>query len=352
MHYSFQFYERTKNSQERLSIILDLTSSDTEQGEEGFTTSGSTLLATFNFKSEDTREGLKSGGVTNRENQTRIDYKSSDPLQEYEVKDEVFQDKDTHEDQDDTDQIENKEGELEFTILDADQCEEEYLIEDDPDLDHQSEQTQHFQINYDMAPDDLAVGNDATVPVISEPGPENSIPTDHCAQLIFKCTICDKLYDKKASLTYHLKTKHTEERSFKCEICGKGFAIKADYTRHSRIHTGEKRYCCSMCGKKFTDRSTQLKHLRTHDGQKPHKCDVCGKAFAFTFVLRNHMLTHTGEKDFDCPMCRKAFSRKAKMKDHMKRIHKRTMDRDGNLMLIGNVEIQTIEEDPERESFT
>lgn len=124
-----------------------------------------------------------------------------------------------------------------------------------------------------------------------------SVKTDNQMK-IHTCQICCKVYDKKASYMYHMKTKHQTDRPHECENCGKRFAIRADLVRHARIHTNEKRFVCSSCGKRFTDRSTHLKHEKMHSGIKPYSCTTCGKSFPYSFALKSHELTHTGVKNF------------------------------------------------------
>ncbi|XP_063707835.1 gastrula zinc finger protein XlCGF42.1-like [Culicoides brevitarsis] len=177
--------------------------------------------------------------------------------------------------------------------------------------------------------------------IITDPPPSYS--SNHSK--LFSCEICGKTYDKKASFTYHMKSKHTEHKEFHCLVCGKEFPVKVDFTRHQRIHTNEKRFTCSICGKSFTDRSTHLKHEKIHLGLKPFKCQLCPKSFTHKFVLENHILVHTGLKNFPCTQCKKRFSRKIKLKEHFLRIHKRNFSVEDEEELKKLQE--TIEQNPE-----
>lgn len=212
------------------------------------------------------------------------------------------------------------------------ELEEEYLIEEDMG-------EEHYEIDiidneYDPDIVQKKIRHFITEKIVVE-NLNKSGKSELSQQFVYKCTTCDKLYDKKTSLQYHMKTKHSDDRQYQCTVCTKAFAIKSDYVRHSRIHTNEKRYCCSTCGKKFTDRSTHLKHERIHTGSKPYECTICGKSFGYSFVLKNHILTHTGVKEFACPVCEKAFARKSKMKDHARRVHKKEITADGELIDAG-----------------
>lgn len=208
------------------------------------------------------------------------------------------------------------------------ELDEEYLIEEVGDGEMEQE-IDHYEIDMDLKTLEVINNQSNNIEQIVVENPSD----DNGARVIFfKCCECEKMYDKKTSLQYHLKTKHSDDRQFKCTFCNKAFAIKSDFVRHSRIHTNDKRYICSVCGKKFTDRSTHLKHERIHSGSKPYQCTICSKSFGYSFVLKNHLLTHTGEKDFDCPMCSKAFARKSKMKDHLRRVHSLQYNADGELI--------------------
>lgn len=300
LHHGLQFFEKAKNSQERLSIILDL-----------------------NYDEEDIEEDNEQLEMP-YENPLKIDENSIQfTLEENSESDGSLAANVKDEDQEMIQIIKPE--------LDDPEIEEEYLIEEvGIETEEPSVELDEKIPVYDLESISRVTKSrlNLTKNYISE-----QIEVNNTAKMyIYKCCECEKVYDKKTSLQYHLKTKHSNVRQFKCEFCNKAFAIKSDCVRHTRTHTNEKRFCCSVCGKKFTDRSTHLKHERIHSGNKPYACHMCDKSFGYSFVLKNHLLTHTGAKDFSCPVCEKAFARKSKMKDHLRRVHSLEYNSDGDLV--------------------
>lgn len=59
-------------------------------------------------------------------------------------------------------------------------------------------------------------------------------------------------FSAQVQLKRHVRI-HFEDKPHKCTICQKGFPERGSLTRHIRRHTGEqreKKYVCNICGKK------------------------------------------------------------------------------------------------------
>lgn len=75
-----------------------------------------------------------------------------------------------------------------------------------------------------------------------------------------------------------------------CEVCRKVFLTPSDLRIHmSRVHFGERNYWCSICNKGYKSKVSLTYHQRLHTGERPHHCNLCGRAFRVPSYLKRHM---------------------------------------------------------------
>ncbi|CAL7948516.1 unnamed protein product [Xylocopa violacea] len=148
----------------------------------------------------------------------------------------------------------------------------------------------------------------------------NHIVECHGGQLLFKCIMCDKTYEKWSSLDVHEAT-HRIDKPYLCDLCGKSFKHSNNLRGHKRTHLDDskkKRHVCEICGTAFRSRFHLGEHMNQHNGRKPYSCEKCGKPFYKRIQLRQHKLSH-GLNKHVCPICSTAFNRKGNMNAHLKR---------------------------------
>lgn len=118
----------------------------------------------------------------------------------------------------------------------------------------------------------------------------------HSGDKPYKCEFCGRNFRQWGDLKYHCTSRHSEEKQYQCEYCGKDFARKYSLIVHRRIHTGEKDYVCEFCQKKFRASSYLQNHRRIHTGEKPHRCEICDKPFRVRSDMKRHLNTHNRER--------------------------------------------------------
>ena len=109
----------------------------------------------------------------------------------------------------------------------------------------------------------------------------------------FKCTQCDKAFNRVCYLTQHNNTFHKGDKPFKCHMCGKRFPNAELFDQHQQKHAGDKPYKCPLCPKQFNHKTDLRRHMCLHTGQKPFMCQVCNKGFIRKDHMVKHVQTHT-----------------------------------------------------------
>lgn len=176
----------------------------------------------------------------------------------------------------------------------------------------------------------------------------------------YPCTLCDKKFRWKGSLSKHMRKHIKKDDSLSdrpvCEPCGITFASICSLQRHLKnslkhVTEDELKYICDDCNRKFSDKTKlrdhiEEKHLHrtyqcpiclkpsknrvcldqhvrnVHRGRPKNKiCHHCGKAFPTQMQLDSHIRTHTGEKPFICEYCPTTFSQQSNLYKHNRQVH-------------------------------
>ncbi|XP_075989341.1 uncharacterized protein LOC142985194 isoform X2 [Anticarsia gemmatalis] len=139
---------------------------------------------------------------------------------------------------------------------------------------------------------------------------------------ILSCARCDKKYDKKSSLCFHVKTKHYKIPRYSCPYCKKQFMTPAPLTVHKlEAHNVDERFNCNACKGIFNTKVQLRKHINNfHMLGEKYKCEFCEyESFSFESMYK-HKFKHKTVKDYQCRFCKKAFVRKTTLDLH-ERIH-------------------------------
>ncbi|XP_065574191.1 transcription factor Zelda-like isoform X3 [Artemia franciscana] len=112
----------------------------------------------------------------------------------------------------------------------------------------------------------------------------------------YRCSYCDKTFNRTCYLTQHCNSYHVGDRPFKCGICGKRFCDEENYKYHQSKHVGNKPYKCHQCPKQFNHKTDLNRHMCVHTGLKPYICRVCQKGFIRKDHMHKHIATHITQK--------------------------------------------------------
>ena len=97
-----------------------------------------------------------------------------------------------------------------------------------------------------------------------------------------RCGHCEKVYYNKKNLLIHIMELHEGRLLFKCSICDKTYEKWSSLDIHEATHRVDKPYLCDLCGKSFKHSNNLRGHKRIHLDEtikKRHVCEICGNAF-------------------------------------------------------------------------
>ncbi|KAG5871492.1 hypothetical protein JTB14_030829 [Gonioctena quinquepunctata] len=137
---------------------------------------------------------------------------------------------------------------------------------------------------------------------------------------LHQCHFCQKSFQKRSSLMYHLKTHTNILYSCKYEGCGKVYPSRTALNKHETTHTDSVKHICSECGLNFKTYDTYRYHMNKHKGKK-FLCSICGRTFILSVNLKNHMLAHRGGRPFRCSFCDKTYTTYTPLNKHMRKYH-------------------------------
>ena len=146
------------------------------------------------------------------------------------------------------------------------------------------------------------------------------------------CGACNKVFQSKASLQYHMMT-HTGERPFKCEICKKAFRAKKHLEYHMGRHKGDKPHFCTVCKRRFATKAEEEEHALSHfiitekeDGvipgvtdetsYMPFRCHYCYVGFPTEAECQEHVNSHDRVKPYSCRFCDKVYKARPHRDNH------------------------------------
>lgn len=217
--------------------------------------------------------------------------------------------------------IEEASAEEEEETLELDDEEELYEMETSStmdELEHVNDESEQFEID------------EETMELVDEE--EINLPKDTTEEFsyVFKCHVCDEMFDQMCFLANHARIVHQVQPKVACS-CGRMLSTWDSLMAHKRKHEPlETNFTCEICDASFRTKPglsihTKFKH------EKPariHECETCSRQFKEKSVLKAHIRTHLPDSQkymSECNICFKRFVNKWSLKYHISTIHERKL---------------------------
>lgn len=139
---------------------------------------------------------------------------------------------------------------------------------------------------------------------------------------IFKCSYCDKIYNRDATRRQHEIYVHlTPAGEFPCDECGKVFPSKVRLRSHYKGTHFVGIFKCFDCGEEFKQNKDLERHKKVH--RPSIACDICGKLFQVGSHYYHHLRSHNTTETIVCPYegCFKEYREQISMDYHITNAH-------------------------------
>ena len=156
--------------------------------------------------------------------------------------------------------------------------------------------------------------------------PSSSKHEDNSHFREFKCTVCNKAFDRPYRLTRHLEIHDPNRPRIPCNYCSKTFTRKDSLESHIKtVHASVYPYTCNHdgCTRSFATRSMYLNHLKVHGDNKPYHCQECSESFTLLAELKEHFKKeHPENQSLRCIECFKVCSSFNELEEHKLQDHR------------------------------
>ncbi|CRL05319.1 CLUMA_CG018230, isoform A [Clunio marinus] len=256
---------------------------------------------------------------------------------------------------------------VQFELIDNNQDEIEYLIDDGNKFDDQNTEEEKKEENEILSVEkhvSETVSFETFDCFTEEEEISNENDLNDSSKLNFEsffdlsCHICGESFEKIHFLCSHMKSVHNtkpkvncvsgkiiestqglnqhyeehvmdKKEFFRCSECNKTYQWYSGFKNHMKTYHGElhdqRKFHCDVCGKSFKEARHLSVHMNSHlpDELKfVHTCEYCDKKYSSTFSLKQHIKhVHVKDENFKCHSCDKTFSRKANLDSHLNHVH-------------------------------
>ena len=121
------------------------------------------------------------------------------------------------------------------------------------------------------------------------------------AHHLYRCSLCEEMFDSKVAIQVHFAVKHSNECTlYRCTACSFFSTSQQDFANHAKCH--------------MTARLVQA--------AAPLACPICPDSFSGQFLLERHVqLAHPTGPVVTCDLCHERFADSALLQVHAKQRH-------------------------------
>ncbi|CAG0878681.1 unnamed protein product [Darwinula stevensoni] len=143
---------------------------------------------------------------------------------------------------------------------------------------------------------------------------------------LYKCSLCQGVFDSKVAIQVHFAVEHSDEcKLLKCVVCGAGYKTEAEFHVHVRANHLKKLQPlkCLLCNASFVSPDELHAHVRVSH-RREFRCQLCPQAFHVEFLLDRHIETCHQVQNmsaFKCEHCDLDFQSESALSQHRRELH-------------------------------